>query len=247
MLGKVFLWPVGFSLNGYKLLMEYKEIWTGYANTIFYTLVGTTISVMVTVPAGYVLSRRTLPFRKAINIYCIITMFVSGGMIPGYFLIKNLGLLNTRLVILILGSASVWNMTLCRTFFDTSISKSIIEAAKIDGCSEIVIFGRIILPLSKSILAVMALYFGVGRWNDYYTGLLYLSDTEKWPLQLVIRTILDMSSVNPENMANGMQQLMNIQLMRYSLVIVASLPVLIAYPFVQKYFVQGVMIGAVKE
>lgn len=244
--GKVILYPVGFSLQGYKMLLEHTEIWRGYANTILYTVLGVCLSLAVTVPAGYALSRRTLPFRKLINFYCILTMFVSGGLIPTYLLIKGAGLNNTRFLMIVMGSASVWNMILCRNFFESNVPLNLIEAAKIDGCSELKIFARIVLPLSKAITAVMTLYFGVSRWNSYYTAMIYLRDKEKWPLQLVIRSIMSANNINAEDMAQAAAQVLGIESMKYGLLVVASLPVLIAYPFVQKYFVKGVMVGAVK-
>jgi putative aldouronate transport system permease protein len=247
MAGEVMFYPVGFSLAGYEMLLEYKEIWTGYLNTIIYTFAGTIVSLLVTVPMGYMLSRKTLPFRKIINIFCILTMFISGGMIPTYLLIKGMGLTDTRFLMIVLGSANVWNMILCRNFFESNIPDGIIEAAKIDGCTELGIFSRIVLPLSKVILAVMTLYFGVAHWNSYYNALIYLQDQDKWPLQLVIRDILNSSNIDAENIANAMEQFKNIESMKYGLLVVATLPMLILYPFVQKYFVQGVMIGSVKE
>lgn len=244
--GQVIWKPVGFSLQGYKMLLEHVEIWTGYINTILYTVVGTCVSLAVTIPMGYALSRKTLPFRKIINFYCILTMFISGGLIPTYLLIKGVGLNDTRFLMIVMGAASVWNMILCRNFFESNIPINLIEAAKIDGCSELGIFSRIVLPLSKTIIAVMTLYFGVGKWNSYYNAMIYLRDKDKWPLQLVIRSIMSANNINAEDMAQAATQVLGIQSMKYSLLLVASLPVLIAYPFVQKYFVKGIMVGAVK-
>lgn len=247
MAGEVLLYPIGISIEGYKMLGEYPEIWTGFLNSALYTFAGTAVSLLVTVPMGYLLSRNTLPFRKLINLFCILTMFLNGGMIPGYLLVKGLGLLDARFLMIILGAANVWNMILCRNFFQANIPDGIIEAARIDGCTEIGIFGRIVLPLSKAILAVMTLYFGVAQWNSYYNALIYLQSPEKWPLQLIIRQMLNSSMLNSDDIANAVEQFKAIESMKYSLLVVASLPMLILYPFIQKYFVQGIMIGSVKE
>lgn len=245
-MGRVWIIPKNFTLEGYKMMLEYTEIWSGYANTIFYTVVGTLLSLFITVPAAYALSRKTLPFRKAINTYLIITMFISGGLIPMYLLVQNLGLLDTRTIILLMGAVSMWNLIICRTFFDTSIPLELIESAKLDGCDEMGIFFRIVLPLSKAIIAVLTLYFAVGRWNSYYTGLIYLRDEAKWPLQLVLRTLLNSMHVDAGEVGDVTDKLMQVQSMKYGIIVVASAPVLAMYPFVQKYFVKGIMIGSVK-
>jgi len=245
-MGRVWLIPMNFTLEGYKMMLEYTEIWSGYLNTIFYTVAGTLLSLVITVPAAYALSRKTLPFRKVINFYCMLTMFISGGLIPTYLLVQNLNLLNTRTIIVLMGSVSIWNMIICRTFFNTSIPIELIESAKLDGCDEFKIFVRIVLPLSKAILAVMVLYFAVARWNSYYTGLIYLSDKEKFPLQLVLRTLLNSMHIDATEVGDVTDKLMSVQSMKYGIIVVASAPVLALYPFVQKYFVKGIMIGSVK-
>lgn len=248
MAGQVILYPIDITLEGYQALLEHKEILTGYANTVFYTVTGTLLSLYVTVPMGYVLSRNTLPFRKFLSKYCLLTMFVGGGMIPTYLNIRSLNLLDTRWIMILLGCASVWNMILCRNFFMTNIPDGIIEAAKMDGCSEIGIFTRVVLPLSKPILAVMTLYFGVSHWNSYMNALIYINDEKKWPLQLFIRNILSVANnINPENIADSIEKLKQLEVMKYGLLVVATVPMLILYPFVQKYFVQGVTVGSVKE
>jgi len=245
--GNVWVWPVNFTLEGYKMMLEYSEIWTGYMNTIIYTVAGTALSLVITVPGAYALSRKTLPFRKAINFYCMLTMFISGGLIPTYLMIRNMNLLDTRFIIILLGSVSIWNMIICRTFFETSIPNELIESAKLDGCNEVKVFTRIVLPLSKAILAVMVLYFAVARWNTYYTGLIYLRDEAKWPLQLVIRSLLNSMHIEAEEVGDIADKLMSVQSMKYGVIVIASAPVLALYPFVQKYFVKGVMIGSVKS
>lgn len=246
MRGEVLLWIKGFNLEGYKAMLEESEIWTGYKNTIIYTVIGTCINLIFTVPAGYVLSRKTLPFRRAINLYFLFTMFVNGGLIPTYLLVQNLKLANTTLIMVLLGAVNIWNMIICRTFFENSIPVELIEAAKIDGSSELGIFWRVVLPLSKPIMAVMTLYFAVSHWNSYYNALIYLRDREKWPLQLILRELLLQSQAATMGEGIFTEEMLNIQSMKFGVVVVSSLPVLVLYPFVQKYFVKGVMVGAVK-
>ncbi len=246
--GKVLLYPQGITLSGYKAMLEHTEIWSGYYYAILYTIVGTIINLICTIPAAYALSRRTLPFRWGINLYFMITMFLSGGLIPLYLLINRLKLVNTFTIMVLLGAVNVWNMIVCRTFFSTNIPEELIDAAKIDGSSELGIFFRIVLPLSKAILAVMILYFAVGHWNDYRTSLIYLRNTGKWPLQMVLRNLLlsTQMEIAQGNETSAVDQLLKIQSMKYGVIIASSFPVLVIYPFIQKYFVKGVMIGAVK-
>lgn len=248
--GKVILFPQKLTLAGYRAMLEHTEIWSGYFYAILYTFVGTVINLICTIPAAYALSRRTLPFRRGINLYFMITMFLGGGLIPVYLLINRLHLVNTFTIMVLLGAVSVWNMIVCRTFFSSNISEELIDAAKIDGSSELGIFFRIVLPLSKAILAVMVLYFAVAHWNDYRTALIYLRDSSRWPLQMVLRRLLLSTSSQFETVVGSdvtaTQQILDIQSMQYGVVIAASLPVLVMYPFIQKYFVKGVMIGAVK-
>ena len=246
-MGRVWIIPKNFTIEGYKMMLEFTEIWGGYANTIFYTVVGTLLSLFITVPAAYALSRKTMPFRKVINTYLIITMFISGGLIPTYLLVQSMGLLDTRAIIVILGSVSMWNLIICRTFFDSTIPLELIESARLDGCDEFRIFFKIILPLSKAIIAVLTLYFAVGRWNSYYSGLIYLRDQTKWPLQLVLRQLLNAMHVDAQEVGDTTERLMEVQSMKYGIIVVASAPVLAMYPFVQKYFVKGIMIGSVKS
>ena len=245
--GNVWILPVKFTLEGYKMMLSFTEIWAGYANTIFYTVLGVSLSMICTIPAAYALSRDTLPFRKTINFYCMLTMYISGGMIPTYFLVQDLGLLDTRTVIILIGAVSIHNMIICRSFFRSNIPLELIESAKLDGCGEMGIFTKIVIPLSKAIIAVMVLYFAVGRWNSYRTGLIYLRDENKWPLQLVLRTILNSNHLNAEDVGDTAEIVMQVQSMKYGVLVVASAPLLAIYPFIQKYFVKGVMIGAVKS
>lgn len=255
--GEMLLLPVKPSLEGYRYLMQYKEIWVGYGNTIFYMIAGTLLNLAATLPCAYAMSRKDLKGRKYLMIYFMITMYFSGGMIPGYLNIKSLGLLDTRGVILINGLVSTFNLIVARTYFMTSIPWEIQEAAVIDGCNDFQIFGKIIFPLSKAITVVMTLYYGVGRWNSYFVEMIYLKDRNKFPLQLFLREILTKSTFAKTAMADGMsfsaEQMMALikqadtaNMIKYGVIVLSALPMLIIYPFLQKYFEQGVMIGSVK-
>lgn len=244
--GKVWIIPRGLTLDGYKMMLAKSEIWRGYGNTILYTLTGTAINLIFTISAGYALSRKTLPFRSVINMFFLLTMFINGGLIPTYLLMNSLHLVNTFAIMVLMGGVNVWNFIICRTFFETNIPTEVLEAAKIDGSNELVFFIRIALPLSKSILAVMTLFFAVEHWNGYYNALVYLRSENKYPLQLVLRNLLLTTQLSPETSDSGMAQLLNLQSMKYGVIVIASVPVLILYPFIQKHFVKGVMVGAIK-
>lgn len=246
--GKMWLWPVQPTLEGYKTILNETKIWMGYLNSIIYTVVGTSLNVLVTMCAAYALSRRDLPYRNGIMIFFMITMFFGGGLIPSYLLNKTLGLLDNRLVMIIPGMISVWNMTIARTFIQTNIPDELIEAAKIDGCSYFKSFGMIVLPLSKAIIAVLVLYYGIGHWNSYFGAMIYLSDPDKFPLQVILREMLIQAQATEEMMdSTQAQEVLNkTELIKYATIVVSSVPTLIIYPFLQKYFVQGVMVGALK-
>lgn len=255
--GRMILWPVEPSLDGYKYLMQYTEIWSGYANTFFYAIVGTVLNLVATLPCAYAMSRRDLKGRKFLMVFFMITMYFSGGLIPGYLNVKQLGLLDTRTVILINGLVSTYNLIVCRTFFMTSIPMEIQEAAIIDGCDDFQIFNRIVFPLSKAITVVMALYYGVGRWNSYFTEMIYLKDRGKYPLQLFLREILTKSTFAQTAMAEGktfsveemmalIKQADTANMLKYGIIVISTAPMLLIYPFLQKYFEKGVMIGSVK-
>ena len=247
--GEVWFWPKGFTLKGYEKVIDDTRIWTGYINSIFYTVCGTFLNVMVTMAAAFSLSRKDLPGKGKIMTFFMITMFFGGGTVPTYLLMKNLHLLNNRLVMIIPGLVTVWNMVIARTNIQSNIPDELIEAATIDGCSYYSCFFKIILPLSKAIMAVLVLYYGVGHWNAFFGALLYLSDASKYPLQLILRDILIQTQMTSELMADSQAAqtaMQDAELMKYSVVIVASLPMLILYPFLQKYFVKGVMVGAIK-
>ncbi len=243
--GEVWLWPVGFSTNAYKIVMEDKEIWTGYGNTIWYVVVGTTINIILTTITAYPLSRENFSARDKIMMFIAFTMFFSGGMIPTYLLVKELGLINSRWALVIVGGISTWNLIIMRTFFE-GIPASLHEAATIDGASELQILVKIFLPLSLPVMAVMVLFYAVGHWNSYFPALMYLNDGEKYPLQMILRKILIQYDQNKmvEEMTQGREVVG--QAVRYATIIVSTVPILLIYPFLQKYFVTGVMIGAIK-
>jgi len=247
--GKVLLWPVELSLEGYKAVFAYRQIWVGYGNTIFYTVVGTCLNLILTIMTAYPLSRRNFQGKGFYMTIFMITMFVSGGIIPNYILMTQLNLTNTRWALILSGALSVYNMTIMRTFFRSSIPGDLLDAAKIDGCSDIGYLFKIVLPLSKAILAVITLYYAVAHWNSYFSAMLYLRNATMEPLQTVLRSILlagklDLSNITDPDMLEKLTGLQD--LMRYAIIVVSSVPMLVAYPFVQKFFEKGVMIGSVK-
>ncbi|HJA93116.1 MAG TPA: carbohydrate ABC transporter permease [Candidatus Eisenbergiella merdipullorum] len=254
--GKVILFPEGFTLDGYKKILEYGEIWIGYGNTIFYTVVGTLVNLAVTLPCAYALSRKELIGRKYIMTFFLITMYVGGGLIPSYLNMKSFGLVNTRIGLVILGALSVYNLIVARTFFANTIPYEITEAAKIDGCDDFSIFRKIVMPLSKAITVVMILYYGIGHWNSYFNAMIYLEDRNKFPLQMFLREILlqaklaneteNAGLVSVEEMERLSEMAKSAELIKYCVIIVATLPMMIVYPKLQKYFEKGVMIGSVK-
>ncbi|MBR3037942.1 MAG: carbohydrate ABC transporter permease [Clostridia bacterium] len=246
--GKVVLYPMNITFEGYSKILERTDIWRGYGNTILYTALTVVLSLLVTVPAGWALSRKTLPAKKLFMIYFIIPMFFGGGLIPFYNVVSSLGLVNTIWAVVLPSILSVWNLFMTKTFFESSIPSSLIEAATIDGAGSFRIFGSIVLPLSKAIIAVMALYYAVGQWNSYFNAMIFLQDETLYPLQLVLKEIL----IASESTTGGsgetiLQQYRLANQLKYVSVIVSSVPVLCLYPFVQKYFAQGVMIGSLKE
>ncbi len=246
--GRVILYPIKPTLEGYARFFSYDSLFIGYKNTIIYTLAGTAINVVLTVTAGYALSRKELVGRNVMMMGVMFTMIFSGGMIPTYLLVRQLGLYNTMWALILPGAVSTWNLIVCRTFFQQTIPDELREAADLDGCGDVAFFLRVVLPLSSSIIAVMVLFYAVSHWNSYYNALIYLSSTSKYPLQLVLRNILIVNTM--DDMVNDVatqaaQQRMG-DLIKYGMIIVSSLPLLILYPFLQKYFVKGVMIGAIK-
>lgn len=249
--GKVVLFPKGFTLAGYKRVFQDSSIMVGYGNSLFYTFFGTMINLLVTVPAGYVVSKTEIPGVKFIMMAFLFTMYFSGGMIPSFLLVKSLNLYNTRWVLLILGAFSTYNCIICRTFF-SGLPKEMEEAAYIDGASVIRTFVTIIIPLSKALFGVMVLYFAVAHWNSYFNAMIYTYDSDLQPLQLVLRRILVLQENSAEMMTSSgadefaAEQAQVAALIKYAVIVVASLPLMIVYPFLQKYFEKGVMIGSVK-
>ena len=245
--GDVWLYPVGFQLDGYKSVFKNKWVFIGYRNSLIYTVLGTALNVLVTVMAGYALSRKDLVGKKLLNWFIAIPMWFGGGLIPTYVVINRLHLVNTPFVLLVLGLVNSFNIIICRTFI-SSLPYELQESAKMDGCSDIGILWRVVVPLSKPIIAVLCLYYAVGHWNDYFNAMIYVSNKNLQTLQVFLREILllnqniDLETI--ENTSAVVMKLQMAQVMKYSLIMVASVPLLIAYPFVQKFFVKGVMIGS---
>lgn len=251
--GKVLLRPIGFTLKGYAEVFKNSQVMRGFFNSIVITVVGVCVNLAVTLPTAYALSRDNFSGKKPITVFYMITMFFGGGMIPTYLVVKNMQLLNTIWALVLPGCLSVYNMIVARTFFKSNISEELYEAGEIDGCTQSRFFFQIALPLSKAIIAIMVLYYGVGHWNSYFSALLYISDQDKYPLQLVLRNILitnqtalSQTATTAAARAALQEQQQLIDVMKYSLIIISSVPVLIMYPLVQKHFVKGVMIGSVK-
>lgn len=245
--GKVGIWPVNPTLEGYKAVFKYRDIMTGFKNSVIYTVFGTIIHVIMTLLCAYPLSRADLPFRDRLMFLFSFTMLFGGGIIPTYLLMESLGIINTRWAILIPGSISVYNMIVTRTNFQ-QIPKELLEAAKIDGCSDFRFFATMVLPLSKAIIAVITLFYAVSLWNVYFSATIYLTKMELQPLQVILKNILISNQQNAEALTgDGDAERANFQdLIKYALIMVASVPVWCVYPFVQKFFVQGVMVGSIK-
>ena len=246
--GKVLLWPVDFSFEGYIAVFEYKGIDTAYLNTFFYTIFGTVFNLFMTMIAAYPMARRGLPLKGPIVFLFSFTMLFSGGMIPTYIQMVNLHLINNRLAMILPGAIGITNMIIARTFIQ-GIPHELYEAASIDGCDDFRYFGLVVIPLSVTLLSVLTLYYAVGHWNSYMDAFLYLSDRDKMPLQVILREILIQNTVDAEAIVDdetlsarqGMADLL-----KYALIIVSSLPVLVLYPLVKKYFLKGVMLGSLK-
>jgi putative aldouronate transport system permease protein len=246
--GKVWFWPKGFNVDGYKAIFTHQEIWRGYRNSLFYTGLGTVINVVLTITAGYGMSRRDMIGRNSMMFVIIFTMFFSGGLIPSYLLVRDLGMINTVWALVIPGAVSAYNLIIVRTFFQNSLPHELLEAAQMDGCSDFKFFMKVAIPLSLPIIAVMTLFYAVGHWNSYFGAMLYLNDETKYPLQLVLRKILILSDTGDmmSDNATMMEQMEKTQLIKFGVIIVACLPVLILYPLLQRYFIKGVLIGSLK-
>lgn len=251
--GRVTLWPVDFSLLGYQTVFESKSVMTGYGNSIIYTIVGTAVNVALTMLAAYPLSRREFPARGLITIVFSFTMFFSGGMIPLYLLVKRLGLMDSIWALVLPGAVSVWMVVIARTFISGNIPEELYEASELDGCDYVQFFIRIVLPLSAPILAVLTLNYSTGHWNSYFNAMLYINTPDKYPLQIVLRNILVQNVVDAaalDRMSMSIEDMMTKQylseLLKYSLIIISCVPLLALYPFIQKYFIKGVLVGSIK-
>lgn len=253
-LGGIYLWPKTISFEAYQNVFENRDIWLSYANTVLYTVAHTIYVLLLTIPAAYTLSKKQLPGRVVITWYFFITMFLSGGLIPSYILNRNLGLVNSRWIMILGMGIGYSNLIITRTYFQTSIPNELFESAYIDGATEWQTFLKIALPLSGAIIAVMALYAAVGTWGSWYTAFIYITDQKKWPLQLRLRQILilnqtqslDYGMMSQEEIEMLQHQAFMVYTMKYAIIFIACAPMLVLYPFVQKYFVKGVMIGSLK-
>jgi len=250
--GKIILLPKGLNIEGYRRIFRDPRIMISYGNTIYYTVAGTLISLALTLPAAYSLSKKHLIGGKTVMFLMAFTMYFSGGMIPTYLIVKGLNLYDTRTVLLVIGAVNTYNLIIARTFFTHGVPVELEEAAKIDGCSQARTFFNIVLPLSKALIGVLALYYGVAQWNSFMSALIYISDRKKVPLQLVLREIFMAEVFSQEMMEQAMsdeEQALKLQLstlIKYAMIVVSSVPVMIAYPFLQKYFDKGVMLGSLK-
>ena len=253
--GEVIWKPVDFSLIGYKSVLGYEQLWLSYGNSLIYTGASICISIVVTLAGAYALSRKVFPGKKLINLYILITMFFNGGLIPTFLTMRDIGLYNTRWVLILMGCVSVWNLMVARTYIQNSIPEELYEAAMLDGATHFQYFSRVVLPLSKTIIAVLAVYYGVAKWNDYFSGLVYIRDRALLPLQTVLREILATLQIDKSgdyymtmaDSAESLQQAMRIaNVSKYCIIVVATGPVVVLYAFMQKYFEKGVMIGSLK-
>jgi len=245
---EVLLWPKGFSIESYKMVFATNRIWTTYGNTIFYTLAGTALNLVLTLPCAYALSRPEFVLRRPLMVFVTLTMLFAGGLIPDFMLVTRLGLYNTRWAILLPGAVSAWNLIIARNYFATAIPTAIPESARIDGANELAVLWRIVLPLSMPIVAVMALFYAVGHWNMWFKAMMYVPNARLHPLQLYLRHIVLLNS--PEMLAgvdDAFERVAYAMQLKYAVILVATLPILCLYPFVVKHFAKGVMIGAIKE
>lgn len=248
--GEVIVWVKGFTLDAYKLVFEESQIWRGYANSILYTVLDVALALALIIPSAYALSRKDLVGRNFFTFMIVFTMFFSGGLIPMYLLVKSLGMLNTIWALFVPSAVAAFNLIIARTFFQTSIPNELLESAQIDGCTDIRFFFSIVIPLSTPIIAVIALFNAVTQWNAYFPALIYLRDETLMPLQMILRDIIlenqagvETGVLDPDEAADKRR---TAEVMKYALILVASIPMLVLYPFLQKYFVKGVMIGSIK-
>jgi multiple sugar transport system permease protein/putative aldouronate transport system permease protein len=251
--GRVYIWPVDPGFQGYKAVFENNAVWRGYWNTIVYTSIGTVISVFLTMLGGFVLSRKEFPLRLPVTIFFAVTMFFNGGLIPTYLLISSLKMVNTIWAIVLPGAFSVWLAIIVRTFIQSTIPEELYEATSLDGGNYFDYLFRIVWPLSLPVVAVLGLSFATGHWNSYFTAMIYLNNQEKFPLQMVLRSILIANTINNNNLTTQSMDVKNLmdrqylsELLKYSLIIVSSVPLIVIYPFIQKFFIKGIMVGSIK-
>ncbi len=251
MRGEVLLWPKDISFIGYERLLKHKDIWIAYGNTILYTVVGTLLNLVLTLMTGYALSREFMG-KKFFNLMFVFTMFFSGGLIPTFLQVKSYGLYNNPLVFIVMGAISVWNVIIARTFMKSSLPEELYEAAVMDGCSHVRYFMKIVLPLSKALMGVLVVYYAVAHWNDYMTGLIYISKRNYQPLQVVLKELLTSLQVT-DTMSSMLNDVQDNELMmrvaesvKYCAIVISTVPILALYTSMQKFFVKGVMIGSVK-
>ena len=251
--GRVVLYPIGLTFDSYTEILGYKTLWTGYRNTLFYTLAGTTISLIATMMAGYASSRNFLG-KRLVNFIFVFTMFFNGGLIPTFLTMRDLGLYNNIWIMIIAGAISVWNLMIARTYVSNSIPSALYEAAMIDGANHFQVFFKIVLPLSKTIIAVLIVYYGVQRWNDYFTGLIYLRNRALLPLQTYLKEILAslqassniLDQMDSYTIQDSVEALQRAEAAKYSIIVISTVPMILLYIIMQKYFVEGVMIGSLK-
>ncbi|NLG81818.1 MAG: carbohydrate ABC transporter permease [Bacilli bacterium] len=246
--GEVFLYPKGLTFEAYTRLLKERKIWIGYRNTILYTFFGTLLNIVLTIPAGWALSRKELPYRKFFMWFFIITMFFGGGIIPFYLLVSRLNLIDSPLALILPSAVSVWNIFMTKAFYESNIPTELLEAAKIDGANEFKTFLSVILPISKPIIAVMVLFYAVGHWNSYFNALIFIRSEELFPLQLILRDILIVAegTTGTGDLDTILEQQRIANLIKYSSIIVSSLPIIIFYPFIQKFFKKGFLVGSFK-
>lgn len=250
--GRMWLWPLDITWEGYARVFRNGEIWLGYRNTVFYTLVGTFLNLLVTIPCAYALTRAEIKGRNLVMAYFVLTMFFNGGLIPTFLVVKSLGMVDTVWALLIPNLVAVWNMIVTRTFFQSNIPRELEEAAEMDGCSPARLLVQLVLPLAKPVIAVMALFYGVAHWNQYFAALIYLSNRDLFPLQMFLREILVLNQMSDVMMMNGTdmeamaRQAQIADIIKYAVMIVSALPLLAVYPFIQRFFVKGILIGSIK-
>lgn len=248
--GRVIFFPKGLTIEGYTRVLEHAPLWRGYKNTITYVLLGTTVNLSLTLTGGYALSRKDLVGRRAFSLLIVFTMIFNGGLIPRFLVVKNLGLYDSMWALILPGAITVYNLIVARTFFENTIPNELLESAFIDGCTNFKFFASIVLPLSPAIIAVLALFYGVSHWNSFFDALIYLKSESKNPLQIVLREllitfeVLQSESVGDASTLEAKQRIADI--MRFAVIIVSSVPIIAVYPFLQKYFIKGIMIGAIK-